>query len=99
MLRGNVQGLQTGSRVVVTMHLHPLVLVFMLAWFGILGSGILTTFSSGPFVVALVSSGLFIFGAVIMAVGFYPEALRARRILEQNLEIRNANGKAQGSGA
>jgi len=85
MLKGIIRPSPAGSRVVVIMHLHPFVLVFMLAWFGALGASALSALASHGPVLAIVPGGLFIFGAVVMALGFYPEALKARRILEENL--------------
>jgi hypothetical protein len=86
MLKGRIEPLPVGSRVVVIMHLHPVVLVFMLGWFALLGSSAMTVLSSHGPIVAIAPAGLFIFGAAVMGAGFYPEALRARRILEQSLE-------------
>lgn len=85
MLKGIVRPSPRGSRVIVVMHLHAVVLVFMLAWFGALGVSAVSVFASQGPVVALAPGGLLIFGVVVTALGFYPEALKARRILEENL--------------
>jgi len=90
MLKGTVRALPGGSRVVVIMHLHPFMLVFMLGWFALLGSSAMALLTSHGLIVAIAPTGLFIFGAAVMAAGFFPEAVRARRILEQNLESTGA---------
>jgi hypothetical protein len=74
-----------GSKVRVTMHLHPLIAVVMALWLAITGLGtLIAVFSMQRGAeVSLVPSALLAFGVVLVAVGFYPEARKARRVLEQ----------------
>lgn len=76
----------TGTRIDVTMRLHPFVAALMPFWLG--GVGLI-----GRFVIAdgeaaewsLAPIGMFGFGLALTLGAFYPEAIKARRILEQHL--------------
>lgn len=87
-VRGSVVSTSRGSRVLITMYLHPLVALFVLFWLGAVGAGSLAAFSSqnGNTGLALIPAGMFLFGIVLTVGAFYPEALKARRILEQSIE-------------
>ena len=82
-VRGSVVSTSRGSRVLITMYLHPLVAVFVLFWLGTAGTGVITAFNAqngniGP---AL----MFLFGLILTVGAFYPEAFKARRLLEQSI--------------
>lgn len=86
---GHIGSIPMGSRLRVTMFLHPLVAVFMLVWFSGVGVGALAFFNSPPNSAShwagLVPIGMLVFGVALVCGGFFPEAIRARRILEQAL--------------
>jgi hypothetical protein len=91
-VRGRVEAMVGGSRIFVTMHLHPVVGVFMLIWLGGVGFGALAVLASahvgaGP---TLIPFGMLVFGIALTLGGFYPEAFKARRILEQGVGIAGA---------
>jgi hypothetical protein len=86
-VRGSVVSTSRGSRVLITMYLHPLVAVFMLFWLGGIGAGALAAFNAqnGSIGPALIPAGMFLFGIVLTVGAFYPEAFKARRLLEQSI--------------
>jgi hypothetical protein len=68
------------------MYLHPLVLAFMLFWLGGVGLGAVAALRQGDGGAAtLVPIGMFVFGVALTLGGFYPEAIKARRLLEQHI--------------
>ena len=71
----------TGTRVVVTMFMHPGTIVFMLFWLGVVGRGALTDTSANPAILW----GMFIFGVALCGAGFVPEALKAKHLLSSIL--------------
>jgi hypothetical protein len=86
-VHGSVKSLPTGARVLVTMYLHPVVAVFMLFWLGAVGVGAVAVIASqsGGAQPVLILTGMFMFGIALTAGGFYPEAVKARRLLEQGI--------------
>src|SRR5439155_14819630 len=78
-----------GSRINVTMFLHPLVALFMIIWFSGLGYGIVKLWvhrkEAVPFAV-LVPAAMFLFGVALMLICFFPEAIKAKRLLESALD-------------
>jgi hypothetical protein len=91
-LKGHVEANAGGSRIFVTMHLHPVVGVFMLIWLGVVGIAALAILRSGHIGAApsLIPFGMLVFGVALTAGGFYPEAFKARRILEQAVGVAGA---------
>jgi hypothetical protein len=85
-IRGYVSAYRDGTNIDVTMYLHPVVMVFMLFWLGGVGAGAVATFSHGKGAQALIPFGMFIFGAALTLGGFFPEAIKARRILEEHID-------------
>jgi hypothetical protein len=59
------------------MFLHPLVALFMVIWLGTVGRGALINQSGPPFVLW----GMFAFGIGLVAVGFIPEVITAKRLI------------------
>lgn len=74
---GHIIPTETGARVNVTMYIHPVVALFMVFWLGSTGSGALTDTSAFH----LILWGMFVFGVALTTGGFFPEALKAQRLL------------------
>jgi hypothetical protein len=53
------------------------------------------TTAHSNFQAALIPFGMFLFGIALTLGGFYPEALKARRLLEQNLGVSAPNQAMQ----
>ena len=87
-IRGSVVSLPSGSRLHLTMRIHPVVFVFMLFWQSLFGFLIVFVLMSPERSVRSVAvfAGSFLFGIVLAVAGFFPEAIKARRLLEQCLE-------------
>jgi hypothetical protein len=84
LIWGRVTGESTETRVSVTMFLHPAVALFMVLWFWGIGAAVVSfSDAAGPLV--LLPVGLLAFGVVLLCGGFFPEAIKARRVLEQAL--------------
>jgi hypothetical protein len=79
-----------GSRILVTMQMHFLVVGFMIFWLGAVGVGLVGALSSHPMnkSEAVVLAGMFLFGVLLTAGGFIPEARTLRRVLEEALDAR-----------
>lgn len=87
-IKGRITPATCGSTVQVSMALHPLVGLFMMCWLGAAGAGALNAFYSNRSDVApiLILAGMFVFGTALTIIGFYPEAIKARRLLEQAIQ-------------
>jgi hypothetical protein len=77
IIRGRIVPIEVGTRIKVTMHLHPFVALFMTFWLGAVGYALIAASSTSRLPLAL----MFLFGIVLIAGGFVPEALRAKRLL------------------
>jgi len=77
MIWGRFFSTPTGTRVRVTMFLHPLVAVFMAVWLCFLGRVALVDRFSPP----IFLWGMFVFVVVLTAVGFIPEVITAKRLI------------------
>jgi hypothetical protein len=85
-IAGRVSSDHNGTKTDVIMYLHPLVLVFMLLWLGGVGLGAVAALRQGDGGTGtLVPMGMFVIGVVLVLGGFYPEAIKARRLLEQHI--------------
>ena len=85
-ITGRVESCPVGTRIDVKMYLHPATAVFMLIWLGGVAFAAIGFFSRGEVAgKAFFPVAMFIFGVVLTLVGFYPEAIKARRLLEQQL--------------
>jgi hypothetical protein len=85
-IRGTIDAIPEGSRISVTMKLHPFVLVFLMAWLGFaaVGCGALLISSlrgSGPAFGAVGPAVMFVLGWAMAAGGFTFEERRATRLL------------------
>jgi hypothetical protein len=74
MIRGRLRATSTGTRITVTMFLHPLVAIFMAFWLIVTGG-----LNFGPFDPVL--GLLLLFGIGLVVFGFFPEAIKARRLI------------------
>jgi hypothetical protein len=88
LVRGRITSAPMGSRVDVTMSLHPVVAVFMALW--ILGTGfgalaMLDTPSGQERSTAMLLLAMLALGVVLVVGGFFPEAAKTRRLLERAL--------------
>jgi hypothetical protein len=59
------------------MFVHPLVALFMAFWLGIVGYGAWADTSAN----SLLLWCMFIFGVVLITASFFPEALKAKRMI------------------
>jgi hypothetical protein len=84
VIRGRITSLPMGARVSVTVRLPPAVALFMSAWFAGLVAGV-ASLSEPMHPLLVIPAGLFLFGAGLVCGGFFTEALKARRLLEQGL--------------
>jgi hypothetical protein len=90
-IRGKISGAAEGSRIAVTMRLHPFVLIFMMVWLGGVGAACLlivtTAFRKGgsPPLAALGPAIMFIFGWALSAGCFTFEAKVVEPLLAHTL--------------
>ncbi len=68
--------------VTLPMHLHPGTAVVMAIWLSLTGLGAFASFRNG---IEPVVAGMFTFGALMVCVGFYPEAIAATRKIRREL--------------
>ena len=91
IVTGRVTSAPAGVRIRVTMFLRPAVAVFMFIWFA--GFGLVAASSALTFLKTprgtqpglLSPVAMLLFGVVLVGVGFVPEAVKTRRLLEQML--------------
>ena len=83
---GRISSVPMGTRISVTMFLHPIVALFVAVWFCGVGVGVWSFFhapGSTNHWVSIVPVCLLVFGIALVCGGFFPEAIKARRLLEQ----------------
>jgi hypothetical protein len=89
VIRGHVTSVPTGARIRVTMFLQPAVAVFMFIWFSgfalVARSAWTSPSTPGGTPAGLAPGAMLVFGGVLVGGGFFSEALKARRLLEQVL--------------
>jgi hypothetical protein len=68
------------------MFLHPLVTIFIVVWLGFVGRGALVD-RSGP----IFLWGMFALMIVLVAVGFIPEVITAKRLITLALKSEGVN--------
>jgi hypothetical protein len=86
VILGRLISIPTGTRVRVTMFLHPVVAIFMALWLGVVLLGALFHQSGLSFL----PWGMFVFGIVLVAVGFIPEVITAKRLITLALSSQSA---------
>ena len=96
IVSGQIVSATSGVRVSVTMGLHLAVAIVMLVWFAGVGFAtagslwlLLTNRASAAFGF-LIPPAMLVFGVVLVAFGFFPEAIKARTLLEQILSTQPA---------
>ena len=87
---GFITRMDGGTDIQVSMRLHWLTLLFMLAWLLFVGFAAVDPvrrFLEGNSVVAsdLITLSMFLFGIALTLVGFWPEARKAKRLLLETL--------------
>jgi hypothetical protein len=79
LIRGRIVPTETGTQVQVTMFMHPVAVIFMVFWLWV----------TWPYAPADQSTSahpswpLFAFGLVLALGGFFPEAIKAKRMLTE----------------
>ena len=86
-IHGQVDPAPAGSMITLSMTLHPFVAIFMLFWLSFTGVGAwqAVNTSQGQDPTVLVPIGMFIFGIMLVTLGFFPEAIKARRLIENEV--------------
>jgi len=89
IISGRIESTPTGSHVRVTMRMHLLVSLFMVIWF----SGVASAIWASAFGSKLQSTaglvapiGMFAFGIFLVSLCFFPEAIKAKKIIEAALK-------------
>ena len=80
MIRGRIAPYGVGTRVSVTMFLHPVVVIFMIFWLSMVAS---VAFSHPT--LSLIPWGMLAFGIALPVGGFIPEAVKAKRLIVEAL--------------
>ena len=80
-ISGSVAPVSRGSRILLTMFIHPLVAVFMLVWLSIAGSFVWEALTKDESSNIYFSITMFVFGVLLTLGGFVPEAVKAKRLL------------------
>jgi hypothetical protein len=85
-IHGTLTSVPEGTQITLRMTIHPLVGLFMLFWLAGVSYGALqisagTAAGPGAFIPLV----MLVFGIALTLLGFYPEAYKARRLLEQAL--------------
>lgn len=91
-IKGRICSEFPGSLIEVTMHLNAFTALFMAFWLGVVGFVALTAVSRGLTLNAAIPAGMFVFGILLLTVGFFPEAIKARNKLKSLLEAEMAEG-------
>ena len=82
IIRGSITATSNGSRVSVLMFMHPVVLLFMLGWFGLLISTEWRLLDSN-IARSFVPVAMIVFGLVLSLGGFFYEALKVMPLLSE----------------
>jgi hypothetical protein len=96
-IRGSITSALPGSKVIVRMRIHPFVAVFMCIWLFIAASSFVAGFSSKHIEIILIPACMCVFGIGLVCGGFYPEAIKARRLLEQAINVPASNATSGSS--
>lgn len=94
LVHGRITPTPTGSHISVKMFMHPLVAVFMLFWLSGVGSiGVLMLFKQQVSLAAFdfIPLGMFIFGVALTYFGFFPEALKAKYLIENAVATKQSD--------
>ena len=83
LIWGRVVPTRAGSRVSVTMFINPLVALFLILWVWVTANFAVTL----P--VPFVAWGMLIFGIALTIVEFFPEAIKAKRLIYEAIYFRS----------
>lgn len=78
IIRGRIASYGVGTRVSVTMFLHPIVAIFMIFWLGMIASVAVSHPTASP-----IQWGMLAFGIALSVGGFIPEVIKARRLISE----------------
>jgi len=87
-ITGRVITHPTGTTIDVTMRLHPLAAIFMSLWMTGVGAASLIALRGDPEPLSLIPVVMLVAGLAMTFGGFYPEAIKARRLLEEQISGR-----------
>lgn len=82
VIHGSLGAGAVGSEIRLVMHVHLIVLAFMCVWFG----GVLFSLSLSSFAwdePHLMPLGMAVFGVALTCGGFFPEAIKAARLIRE----------------
>jgi hypothetical protein len=89
VIHGAVESSPSGATVQLRMRLHAFTFVFMIVWFSMAASGLgaiswqeLRNLEA----YAIASFGMLAFGVLLIAAGFFPEALKAAKVFRKALD-------------
>jgi hypothetical protein len=98
-IRGKISAAPGGSRIAVTMRLHPFVLVFMTIWLGGVGASCLlvlaTELRKGDSALAVGPAIMFVFGWALATGSFNFEANKADTLLATTMVARSSADAVQ----
>jgi hypothetical protein len=81
-VQGRIVAEGNGSHIEVSMSTHPFVMLFMALWPSLAGIGALVSISAlQASSLALIPPLMFVFGILLMLIGFIPEAIMAKNML------------------
>ena len=80
LIRGRIESYGVGTRVSVTMFLHPVVAIFMIFWLGMIASVAVSHPTASP-----IPWGMLAFGIALSVGGFIPEAIKAKHLISAAL--------------
>ena len=80
-ISGSVAPVSRGSRILLTMFIHPFVAVFMLVWLSMAGFFVWEALAKDESSDIYFSIAMFAFGVLLTLGGFVPEAVKAKRLL------------------
>jgi hypothetical protein len=86
LIRGRIEPIQSGTRIDITMFMHPFVFTFMLFWLGACAWGIWVNPRELPLLI------MFVFGATLSIGSFYWEAAEAERLLSRTVADSASSG-------
>ena len=91
VVRGRLVQGGMGTDIRLVMMLHPFVATFMLLWCGGLTLGVARGLAEGDLPWLAVGPLLIcLFGIVVTAIGFFPEAAKAKRLIRESLQASTA---------
>jgi hypothetical protein len=94
-IKGRFESLRPGTRIIITMKLHPLVLAFMIVWCGGTSFAAIVSLPSfvatGDDLLKFIPLAMFVFGYLLCTLAFKWEARKARHYLSRILLDRDGS--------